>query len=195
MSLKKKYLITGISALLASHALALETLNSNATVTVNNAFTLAESSAMTFGTIRATADTTAAGATASLTLPADGSAGAVTAATPASANIVVITGGTPASFAITNAAPSTPLTLSLPAGIVNLTTPGGTAAFTVDTFNAIVRGGPNDGDAYAAANLITDATGAVGFDVGATLHTDAGSPGSDYLDGTYTGSYTVQVDY
>lgn len=189
-----KYLAVATLPVIASSAFALETVNSTATVVVQNAFTLTESAAMTFGTIRATADT-AATATASLTLPADGSAGAVTAGTPASANIVIITAGTPASFAVSNAAPSTALTLTLPASAVSLTTAGGTANFTVDTFVAQITSGPSNGSAYAASNLITDAAGAVTFDVGATLHTDATTPASDYLDGTYTGNYTVQVDY
>ncbi|SBT17448.1 hypothetical protein MGA5115_01559 [Marinomonas gallaica] len=194
--LKKIYLIAGVTTILTGNALAVETLNSNATVTVNNAFTLAESAEMTFGTIRASADTTN-NVTASLTLPADGSAGTVTAATPAASNIVVITGGTPASFAITNAAPFTTLTLTLPSSAIDLVTPGGDAQFTVDSFNAVVSSGPNDGDAYNSGtpNLRTDASGAVSFDVGATLITDATTPGSNYEDGTYTGSYTVQVDY
>ncbi|CUB02498.1 DUF4402 domain-containing protein [Marinomonas fungiae] len=195
-SLKKTIVTAGFATLLSSNALALESLNSDATVIVNNAFTLAETAEMTFGSIRATADTTNT-ATASLTLPADGSAGAVTAGTPADANIVVISAGTPASFAVTNAAPFTTLTLTLPSSAITLATAGGTAEFTVDTFNAIIRGGQNDGDAYTSGtpNLRTDASGAVSFDVGATLHTDATTPATDYLDGTYTGSYQVQVDY
>lgn len=195
-SLKKTIVMAGFATLLSSNTLALESLNSDATVIVNNAFTLGETAEMTFGTIRASADTSGTN-TASLTLPADGAAGSVTAATPADANIVVISSGTPASFAVTNAAPFTILTLTLPSSAITLATPGGTAEFTVDTFNAIIKGGQNDGDAYTSGtpNLRTDGSGAVGFNVGATLHTDATTPTTDYLDGTYTGSYQVQVDY
>lgn len=194
--LKKSFLIAGFSSFFSSYSIAVETLNSDATVIVNNAFTLSETAEMTFGTIRATAHVNGIN-TASLTLPADGTAGAVTAATPADANIVVINQGTPASFSITDAAPFTTLTLTLPTNAITLATPGGDAEFTVDTFNAIIRGGQNDGDAYTTGtpNLRTDASGAVNFDVGATLHTDANSAPSDYLDGTYTGTYQIQVDY
>lgn len=188
-----KYLsVIALPSIIASPSIALESVNGTATVVVQNSFTLQQDSQLNFGTVRASADTT--GTTfAFLTMPADGSATSTTQGTNAA--IQEITAGAPATFSISGAAPSTALTLTLPAGTVNLTTGGGTAAFTVDTFVAEITSGPSNGSTYSSSNLITDTSGAVTFSVGANLNTDKTTPASDYLNGTYSGTYQVSVDY
>ncbi|WP_067214795.1 DUF4402 domain-containing protein [Marinomonas gallaica] len=187
-----KYLpIVALPAIGMSSAFALEQVNGSATVIVQNSFTLQEDSGLDFGTVRASADTTGT-TVATLTLPADGSASSVVQGT--NATIQEITPGAAATFSISGAAPSTALTLTLPTS-TTLTTGGGTASFTVNNFIAEVTSGPSNGSTYAASNLITDTAGAVTFSVGADLVTDDGTPSADYLNGTYTGTYQVSVDY
>lgn len=193
-------------SLVASQALAQETVSSTATVTVSNAFTLQEVAAIDFGTVRlnyahdGTNDFTTS---AAMTINADGSpatfvAGVDTVASVSVASFTEILPGSPAEYSITAAAPFTAVSVqSLPtATLTNPASPGATLALTVGTTNFEIVGGTNPGDPYtqgAASNMITDATGSVGFLMGGTITTLATDV--TYGDGAYSGTYSVVVEY
>lgn len=173
---------------------AADTVTASASVTVLSTINIVEGTSLSFGTIAAFGDGTAAAETATLTLPADGSAASVAYSnTAADANIVEIVAGTPAQFDITGAAPNTVISITLPGAATTLTDPaGGTNTFTVNNFTkAIVLSG-------TAFTYDTDATGALSFAVGADLVTTAAgltAAGEAYADSTYTGTYDVTVSY
>jgi hypothetical protein len=190
----------------ASQALAQENVSSTATVTVSNAFTLQEVAPIDFGTVRLSYDYQSGDADtgAIMTINADGSPVVLTAAdfstaTDGSASFTEILPGSPAEYPITGAAPFTAVGVTtLPtATLANPASPGAQLLLTVTATNFEIVGGTNPGDAYdqsgVSSNMITDATGAVGFLMGGTvttLITDV-----TYGDGAYTGTYSVQVDY
>nr|WP_136249912.1 hypothetical protein [Ningiella ruwaisensis] len=189
----------------ASQAFAQESVNSVATVTVSNAFTLQEVAPIDFGTYRvqyahdgtndfttgASAEIFANGNPADLVDGVDGTG-------TSEASFVEILAGAPAEYAITGAAPFTALKVSaLPtATLTNPASPGATFTLSVAATNFEIVGGTNDGDAYdqsGTSNMITDATGAVGFKMGGKITTALTDV--TYGDGAYSGSYTVTVDY
>lgn len=191
-------------ATLVSAPVLAETTTGNAAVTVSNAFTLAEDSRLDFGTIRAqvsSADGTTANVV-TMTLPANGTNPTVSETTAGtgnsvSASINVITAGTPGTFSVSGAAPNSVLNITLPASPFNLTTTSGGASFEVTVNDAYITSGPNANRTYNASTdpLITDGTGAVTFDVGGTLSTDAAGSATNYRDQEYTGTYTMTVTY
>jgi hypothetical protein len=186
--------------LVSSNSVLAETVNdATATVTVQNAFTLTEAVALDFGTIRATADDTAAADVATLILSP---AGVTTGSTVNIAAIAPLSGGAAASFTVAGAAPFTDLTITFPGDGLTILTgaslPASAANFTIGTWSALVSGGLNDGDTITTAGTMqTDSTGAVAMAVGATLTTDdaAASITQNYQDAAYTATYTVIVDY
>lgn len=195
MKINSKLLISLVAATCTASAIAAESVTSTATVVVQNAFVLTENQALNFGTIRAKADTSGS-TTASLIIPADGSAHSVTrTGTIAQSNIIEITAGAPATYSVSSAAPLTNLTITLPTTAIALTNNNSVASFTMGSFGAYITSGANSGSAYSASNLQTDANGAVNFSVGATLTTDGSTPAADYTDGTFTGTYTITVSY
>jgi hypothetical protein len=195
MKFNSKLLFSLVAATCAATTIAAESVTSTATVVVQNAFVLTENQALSFGTIRAKADT-AGSTTASLIIPADGSAHSVTrTGTIAQSNIIEITAGAPATYSVSSAAPLTNLTITLPTTAIALTNNNSVASFTIGSFGAHITSGANSGAAYSASNLQTDANGAVNFSVGATLTTDGSTPAADYTDGTFTGTYTITVSY
>lgn len=209
------------TVLLASSAVVnAEIANDTATVTVQNAFTLASTTPIDFGVLRVSQTQVMVQATPVYTsLNVDGTQTA-TDGVPAAgdaATMTVITAGTPGRIDVTNAAPFTTLTVTLDAtsldfagaadadafdGIndIDLTTAGAGVndhfSMYVSAADARVEGGTNDGDTYSdtTPNLRTDGTGAVGLSFGGRL-------GYSYLstvspdDGTYTGNYSVTVNY
>ena len=224
------YSVVVVGALAASSSvtLAQETVNSTATVTVQNAFNLDEVSTIDFGTLKVTqgaAQTLTAGSATLtyVTIPGDGSpvttqqgttAGGAAATDGQTSSIV---DGTPGEYSITGAAPFTALTISTGTGEdqaltaaatdrltgmneATLTTPGGGTDefFTIyaASTDVYVVGGANDGDQYdvATPNLITDATGSVGFTVGGILAYNGAATAAP-RDGVYTGTYTLTVSY
>lgn len=195
MKINSKLLISLVAATCTASAIAAESVTSTATVVVQNAFVLTENQALNFGTIRAKADTSGS-TTASLIIPADGSAHSVTrTGAVAQSNIIEITAGAPATYSVSSAAPLTNLTITLPTTAIALTNNNSVASFTMGSFGAYITSGANSGSAYSASNLQTDANGAVNFSVGATLTTDGSTPAADYTDGTFTGTYTITVSY
>lgn len=185
-------------AAVSTNTLAQAPVVSEATVTVQNTFAFAETTAISFGTIRATA--TASGATvATYVVSGDGTT-TVPASGGAPAAISELTAGTPGEYAISGAAPFADITITLPAAPINMTltgAPPGTPKFTVGTFTAYILDGPNALSAYAdPGNLATtDVNGAVNFAVGATLSTDSAASTEPYADGIYRGNYTISVSY
>ncbi|TPE54519.1 DUF4402 domain-containing protein [Maribrevibacterium harenarium] len=196
MKINSKLLISLVAATCTASAIAAESVTSTATVVVQNAFVLTENQALNFGTIRAKADTSGS-TTASLIIPADGSAHSVTRTgnSISQSNIIEITAGAPATYSVSSAAPLTNLTITLPTTAIALTNNNSVASFTMGSFGAYITSGANSGSAYSASNLQTDANGAVNFSVGATLTTDGSTPAADYTDGTFTGTYTITVSY
>ncbi|MFT2109965.1 DUF4402 domain-containing protein [Marinomonas sp. 2405UD68-3] len=198
---KQKSIVIGSILLAGASSIAVaETVNTTATVTVQNAFNLTEVTPLNLGTLRATADP-AGTETATVVIPADGSAPTAATSGPPAA-LSVLTAGTPATYTVDSAAGFTSLTLTLPGPTTTITVaaaaaPPGTPAFTLGTFTGYITSGPNSGTAYTTAtpNLQTDATGTVSFSVGATLTTDATTTTSPYIDGDYTGTFPVIVVY
>ena len=172
------------------------TAPATASVTVQNTFTLTEDTALSFGTVRATADPNGVANFASLILAADGT---TSTATVGNSSMTQLAAGSVGQFTVTNAAPFTNLTITFPPDfeLQNGTAPPGSPNFDIfqADWTAIVRGGANDGVAYTPSNLQTDVTGTVSFDAGTSLKTDATVTTSAYIDAAYTGNYTMTVDY
>ncbi|TDO97386.1 DUF4402 domain-containing protein [Marinomonas balearica] len=189
-----KALAVGALAVSSSIAMGAETATGNASVTVQNAFNLSETTALSFGTIRATGDT-AGTQTAELQISSDGTSNNPETTDSTAAAISVIEAGEPAVFTIDSAAPSSNLTITLPSAAIELTSTLNDGLFSIDDFEATITSGPRDGTAYASGNLLTDDTGGVTFAVGATLTTGTGATDAAYTDGTYTGTYEITVDY
>ena len=172
----------------ASQAMAVtatNTENYTVSVVVDNAFTMTETTPISFGTISAYADATD---TAILTLNGQTGIGVVTEVGTA-ASIIVITAGTPGVVTITSAPPSTAMTIGNPSAVA-LDNPAttGEATFTAD-LNATGLG-------YVTT---TDAAGELVIQIGGTLTTEAvganTAPKKSYTDGTYTGTYVMVVSY
>jgi len=184
--------------LAASGTTSAATINSSATVTVNNVILLTEDAALNFGSVRATAEMTAAIGAVLILDPATGviSAGA-NVGTATTAELSSLSAGNAGSYSVSDAATFTELTLTLPSTAITLaasSVPTSNPVFTVDNFTATVVG--TGQDATLPTNLITDATGAVSFNVGASLGTDlSANTTTTYIDADYTGSYTITVVY
>jgi hypothetical protein len=182
----------------SSAAFAESVTTATVTATVQNAFTLVETTPLDFGTVRAVADNTGALNIAILTLTP---AGAITpTAGVGTSAMTSLSGGTAGVFTVTGAASFTNLTVTFPADftLTNGTAPPGSPVFDIlqaDWVGTIV-GGANDGVTYAAGNMQTDVTGAVALNVGTKLKTDSavGTTGQ-YLDAAYTGTYTMDISY
>ncbi|WP_022941860.1 DUF4402 domain-containing protein [Psychromonas hadalis] len=170
-----------------------------ATVTVANTITLDKITNLNFGTVAAKASTAGAADVATLILPADATATAITS--PGTASFInIVTPGSPATFEISGVAPDTSLTLDLPGSAITLEAPTPATNFSVDGWSAFITSGPNAGSAYTdgSPNLKSDVDGKVNFSVGATLSTDlrvdAKNVGT-YTDDIYTGIFDITVNY
>ena len=197
-NLNKITKILGVTFVLAASGVAsAATVSSTATATVQNAFTITEDTELSFGTIRATAEPLGTNV-ATLVLAADGSV--TTPAPGVNSALTQLLPGSVGQFSISNAAAYTNLTITDPSDfeLTNGTAPGTSPTFDVTTFTYIIRGGANDGAAYTGTTtgaLQTDATGAVSFDMGATLSTDSDTSSTSYIDADYTGTYNMLVSY
>lgn len=181
--------------MLASNVMA-ETATFNAGVTVQNAFTFDSTADLDFGTIRAKADT-AATDIATLVLAANPATSSTTTASGAGAEISVLVAGTPASFSVSGVSPFATLTIDdtgVTGAISPVTAPAGTAGFTLSTPTYYVLTGATP-NSTATTTIQVDSTGAATFNLGATLTTDATTPTSDYIDGDYSGTFTLILDY
>tara|TARA_R110002167_G_scaffold348055_2_gene559223 strand:- start:5681 stop:6283 length:603 start_codon:yes stop_codon:yes gene_type:complete len=191
--------ILGATFILVSSNVALAaTAAGTATVTVQNTFTLTETTALSFGTIRAKADATGSTNIAALVLDPDGST-TVTAA--GDAEITALTPATAGVFTVAGAASFTDLEIEFPADfkLVFASAPPTSPDFEIlqADWTADIIGGANDTLAYNSVtpNLQTDNTGAVAFSVGTSLKTDSATSSTGYLDESYTGNYTMTVNY
>jgi hypothetical protein len=190
------------SVTLASFAtFAQQTEPSVATVTVQNAFVLTETAALSFGTITASYDSGAA--TSSIILSPDG-----TQVADGDQQIKSLSNGTPAAYTITGAASFTNLKANLNKDTVELknqNAPTTDPFFTLDTFTIQAVGATEAKITSAALSettaLVTNAQGEVTFSLGGTLSlpgggtfTDAGTT-KTLVDGDYTGTYSITVSY
>jgi len=189
-------LALGISFTLISSTAFAETQTFQAGVTVQNAFVLNKTADLDFGIIRATADLGGTD-TATLVLSANPATSPSTATTnAAAAEIAVLTTGTPAAFSVSGVSPFATLTITDPieTDISPDAAPAGTAGFTLSapTYYVLTGATPNSA---ATTTIQVDSTGEATFNVGATLTTSAIVTTADYIDGTYSGTFTLQLDY
>jgi hypothetical protein len=216
---KRNHISVAIAAtalLITSYASA-ETATATATVTVQNTFTLASTTALSFGIMRITQP----GAQATLTpfyvtvdntgaIVASGGTGTVTPADDASGN--VISGHAAALFTISGAAPSTALTLTVEAG-TEFDGTAGTAGmitgmndipildsvsnpfFTLHAdFSHTLASNTGAALDVTGVGLETDASGDATLTIGGILvynFDNAASPASE----TFTGDYAITLNY
>jgi len=196
--LTRLFAVTAVSAAVMSGVSVAEDGAGTASVEVKNSFLVAQTTPLSFGQIVAIAsDETASADIATLTVNSDGVTADVIVAGSSKASIVAITPGVAGTFTVSGAAPNTVLTISAISDFT-LTDPSTTDTKIFDVTNltttVTTSGTPFTYD--------TDAGGTLVFNVGATLETDStGSAVSGaevavpYENVTFTGSYTVSVNY
>ena len=74
------------------------------------------------------------------------------------------------------------------------TAPAGTAAFTLGTPTYYVLTGATPNSA-ATTTIQVDSNGEATFNFGATLTTTGVAATSDYIDGSYSGTFTLELNY
>ncbi|TMO65183.1 DUF4402 domain-containing protein [Pseudoalteromonas aurantia] len=194
----KKIAVVAVPALLSlsSFSAISKTASFTASVEVKNTFELNVVDQLSFGKIRASADTT--GTTqATLVMPANPNASAVVANT-AEAVIAILEEGAPAKFTIEGVAAFTELTITNPTETditAKDSAPPGAAAFKLGTYEYFVVEGADAGSLVVANKIQVDGDGKATFTLGATLSTDGTTPSSDYIDGVYEGTFSVEVAY
>lgn len=209
-----------LSALVSAFALVglapvanAESVDITASVEVSNAFDMVASQQLSFGTISAFYDDTvgdgSGNSIATLTIPANPNNAIATASDDDTvAKIISIVDGAPAIIEVTGAAPDTALTITTPdvattpISVTNVD-PAITDTFEITglTSYATVTGGSEFGTnaTTTTKEFTTDGTGALTFNLGATLSSvdvDGGTGGLiAYGDGTYQATIPVSVDY
>lgn len=171
-----------------------ETVTGTASLTVQNAFSLVETTQLSFGTITVAAatGTHASADNATMVLSPEGGTPVITNAAATGGAIGSIVAGTPATFDVSGAAPFTDLVVTMTAGttLTNAAAPPGNGAFTLSAFAARETGATSN--IASLGNITTDLNGAKTFTLGATMTIDGSS---DYIDGLYSGTYNVEVSY
>ena len=171
-----------------------ETVTGTASLTVQNAFSLVETTQLSFGTITVAAatGTHASADDATMVLSPEGGTPVITNAAATGGAIGSIVAGTPATFDVSGAAPFTDLVVTMTAGttLTNAAAPPGNGAFTLSAFAARETGATSN--IASLGNITTDLNGAKSFTLGATMTIDGSS---DYIDGLYSGTYNVEVSY
>ena len=185
-----------VSLAVLSFGTAAESVSFQAGVRVQNAFTLTNDAPLDFGTIRASGDLSGT-EKATLVLAANPATSSTTASSDVTeAEIAILVPGTPASFPIAGVSPFGSLTISNPTetAIAPDAAPAGTAAFTLSlpTYYVLTGGTPNS---VATTTIQVDASGEATFNLGATLTTTAVAATSDYIDGSYSGTFTLELNY
>ncbi|MDC8829761.1 DUF4402 domain-containing protein [Alteromonas gilva] len=194
---------TALIATLAGSASA-ETVTVPVTLTVDNTIAFTQTGTLDFGTLRATADGSAAVNCVGLTMPANpasalnatlGTAGS-TACTATGTAVIQNVGGTPTrpEFAVAGLAPFTVLTLTLPttADLALNPAPAGAPIFRLLDFTAY----QSSGTPGAVTTTVTaDNVGDIAFTVGATIITDPTTASLQYENTSYTGDFDVTVSY
>lgn len=177
--------VTIIACFGATQAIAQSKVSTySAQVTVQNAFTIAETTPLNLGTIAAVSSNTA-GTQAAVNLnPGTGATTVAQGAAGSSSRILAVAPPTRGLIAVTHAPPNTALTVSNPGASYELT-------------NAAAPGTPPlvFTPAYAAVGFtyVTSATGTLNINIGGSLTTTQ-SP-TAYVDGVYSGSYQLQITY
>lgn len=170
-----------------------ETVTGTASLTVQNAFSLVETTQLSFGTITVAAATGTHDSDddATMVLSPEGGTPVITNAATGGA-IGSIVAGTPATFDVSGAAPFTDLVVTMTAGttLTNAAAPPGNGAFTLSAFAARETGAT--ANIASLGSITTDLNGAKTFTLGATMTIDGSS---DYIDGLYSGTYNVEVAY
>ncbi len=195
-------LLASSTVLITTSINAAETVNATASVTVQNAFELVESEQLSFGTITfAKGDgTPTTQPTILLSTQGESTATNSTGGTTA-AKVSTITTGTPATFDIANASPFTTLNVTISVAttdkLSNASAGSGNGKFSLKEFDFREAGESTDVEGVAnstttSGSITTLLDGTSSFAVGATLEADAEK---DYIDGVYSGSYTVKVSY
>ncbi|QTL33975.1 DUF4402 domain-containing protein [Pseudoalteromonas viridis] len=190
--LMNKYTLLSILAVMPALSDA-QPAEFKATVKVTNSFNFVKVNDLDFGTIRAAGDP-AGGDTATLTVAANAStAPTVTSTDATKASIAVINPGSPASFTVDGVAPYSTLTITDPTdtAVAPKSLPPGTPGFLLGNFTYYMTSGT---PGPVTGTIQVDATGAVAFNVGATLTTTSAATGN-YLDGDYEGSFTLELNY
>ncbi|MBE1298830.1 MAG: hypothetical protein GJ680_02820 [Alteromonadaceae bacterium] len=190
---KTKLGLAVASAVFSLNISAAETVTGNASVTVLNSFTLAETQALSFGTLVAIADDLGSNVATATIAASDGE---VTYTSAGEASLTEVSAGQVGIFTITGAAPNTEIDITTPSSAATLSDPSNsdTKDFTLNGFTtSVVTSG-------TAFTFDTDSTGTLVFNLGATLTTDATLGGSSssavaYGDATYTGTFTIAADY
>jgi hypothetical protein len=196
----------------SNSVLAQETESTSATVTVLNAFDFDKVDDINMGTVRAANNNSADANFATFDLLADG-----TTASSGDNNGAIIqllgTAGTPASFTIAGVTAFAPMAVTFPSSVTtllpasaaptaaNFIIPAGLAnsadmlsgGFTVAVGGTLIPTADAD-EATEIATITADGTGAAAFTVGARIQT-VPSATRNYTDETYTGSFTISVDY
>ena len=187
--INKTLVIAGV-ALASSVAVAQQTQTSTASVTVQNAFVLAESAALSFGTI--TANQVSGAAASSVTVNADGTTAV------AGPGIRQLAAGTAAAYDVSAAAPFTNLNIRVTADSTTLTNALAAPTnpdFVVDQFSVTNGTLTNAITSAGGATFQTDATGALNIGLGATLTLPSATGDILLTDGTYEGQFTIEVSY
>jgi hypothetical protein len=182
--------------LVSSNSVLAETVNSTASVTVTNAFTLEETTPLSFGSVRAIAQADGANV-ATLVLATDGT---TTTTAEGTAIITSLSAATAGVFTVSLAAPFTDLTVTFPPDfeMTSSSAPSTSPVFdvAVGDWVGLVTGGADDGtEIVTAETMQTDSLGGVVLSVGTTLSTDNAITTTAYVDTDYTATYTITVDY
>ncbi|WOT05604.1 DUF4402 domain-containing protein [Shewanella youngdeokensis] len=184
----------------ASSPVLAESQTTTASVTVKNTFELTIDKPLSFGEIRVKNDDNGTDPdTATVTVFAD-DAKAPIAASDGNASAQILTAGTPGEVSVSGVAAFTGLSIVLPTGPIDVdaaSAPPGTPGFTLVVDDAFITSGTNAGKTYESGNslLTADETGAASFNFGGILTTDVDAATGTYIDGEYTGSFAIEVNY
>jgi hypothetical protein len=198
----------------ANAAMAQETVNVPASVTVDNAIDFQVTGTLNFGSVRAAAG--AAAECAIIAMSSGASAPAITAVTGVGADDLAACttaaataalqsiGGTleRPSFELSGIAPFAALNLTLPTGPIYLSgagLPPQSSRFVLGNFNAWQTAGGLTGDITTSLKVTVNGQGTAVFNVGAQLATDpvaiAGIGVAYQNDVVYSGTFPVTVAY
>ena len=166
-----------------------QTVNYTASITVQNTFNVGGWENVSFGTIAAISSPTA-GTQASLVMqPITGTSSLTQGSGGSNSRILIVADPTPGKIMINNAPPNTTFTITS-GSTVQLANPASVNATKFDFSPSAVA---------MDYNPTTDAAGTLNIMVGGTLATrqqqGAGAESAGYVDGTYTGTYSVTLAY
>lgn len=201
-----KVIAIALLAAVATQATALETRSYKASVTVKNAFEVAETTPLSFGTVRAQAASVVAAVlvdSAWVILATDGTftSGTTGTATPVTSKLQNLEGGSAAEFTISDVSNFTAMTVTMPASVVLTAASSNPTApkFTIDTFTFKPTTGASTDTDFSVSNKVTitsDATGVASFLVGAKMTTgETTATDMSYSEELYEGSYDITVSY